>query len=269
MRARLKKGWDMTVRHKYVLVLLFLYRLLWGFFLYRFVDSVVTPILARYPSDHPNEDAAKLFLVEAQFRILKTDLLNETLLLLGALLLVRMILTPLLNAGVYYSFHHAEDGAGTQVLSGMRRAWKPVTALYWLENGLSALPALWLLPLARDRFYSDDSVSDWMQGLLPYAVLWLAWGFLLHLLFQFMQFGAVSKEGVLKGGGHALRKGLPLIAVTLVMVGIGIAVSLAASAVALLWSGFLAVALHQAFHFVRSLLTLWTSASQYHVWRES
>jgi hypothetical protein len=259
----------MTVRHKYVLVLLFLYRLLWGFFLYRFVDGIVTPILARYPSDHPNADATKLFLVEAQFRLLKTDMLNDTLLLLGALLLLRMILTPLLNAGVYYSFHHAEDGAGTQVFSGIKRAWKSVTALYWLENGLTALPALWLLPLARDRFYAESSVADWLQGLSPYVAAWIGWGFLLHLLFQFMQFGAVSKEGILKASGHTLRKGLPLLAVTLTIFGIGIAVSLAASAVALLWSGFLAVALHQAFHFVRSLLTLWTSASQYHVWRES
>ncbi|WP_027086387.1 hypothetical protein [Cohnella panacarvi] len=269
MKDRLKKGWDMTLRHKYVLVLLFLYRLLWGFFLYRFVDTIVTPILARYPGDHPNADAARLFLVEAQFRILKTDLLNETLLWLGGLLLARMILTPLLNAGVYYSFHRSEDGAGTHVWSGIRLAWKPVTALYWLENALAALPALWLIPLARDRFYSESSLADWLQGLFPYAGLWLVWGFLLHLLFQFMQFGAVSKEGVVNGIGQAVRKGAPLLAVTLAMLGIGIAVSLAASAVALLWSGFLAVALHQAFHFVRSLLTLWTSASQYYVWRET
>lgn len=262
-------GWDTTLRHKYVLVLLFLYRLLWGFFLYRFVDGIVTPILARYPGDHPNANAAQLFLVEAQFRLLKTDMLNETLTLLGALLLMRMILTPLLNAGVYYSFHHSRDGEGTLVLSGMKRSWKSVTALYWLENALSALPALWLVPLARDRFYAVGSVSDWLRELAPYAIAWLAWGFLLHLLFQFMQFGAVSKDGILRSIGLALRKGLPLIAVTLVMLGIGIAVSLAASAVTFLWSGFLAVALHQAFHFVRSLLTLWTSASQYHVWRES
>lgn len=269
MNARLKKGWDMTLRHKYVLVLLFLYRLLWGFFLYRFVDAIVTPILARYPSDHPNADAARLFLIEAQFRILKTDLLNETMLWLGGLLLLRMILTPMLNAGVYYSFHHSADREGTYVLSGIRRAWKPVTVLYWLESALTALPAFWLIPLARDRFYSESSIADWLQGLIPYAGLWLVWGFLLHLLSLFMQFGAVSKEGVLNGIGQAVRKGLPLIAVTLAMLGIGIAVSLAASAVGLLWSGFLAVVLHQAFHFVRSLLTLWTSASQYYVWRES
>jgi hypothetical protein len=170
---------------------------------------------------------------------------------------------------VYYSFHHSEEGEGTRVLTGMKQAWKSVTALYWLENVLTALPALWLLPLARDRFYPEGSVTDWLQGMAPYAALWLAWGFLLHLLSQFMQFGAVSREGILNSCWQALRKGWPLIGVTLAMIGIGIAVAAVASAVALLWSGFLAVALHQAFYFVRSLVTMWTSAAQYHVWRDS
>lgn len=259
----------MTVRHKYVLVLLFLYRLLWGFFLYRFVDSVVTPILARYPDEHPNSDATHLFLIEAQFRLLKTDLVDEVLWLLGGLLLMRMVLTPLFNAGVYYSFHHAAEEEGTRVLLGMRRVWKPVTMLYWLENGLILLPAVWLLPLAKDRFFSEPSLTSWLQGLLPYAAVWMTLGFMLHLLFQFMQFGAVSKEGIFKGLGLAIRRALPLLGITFILLGIGLAVSATAWAVSLLWSGFLAVALHQAFHFASSLLKLWTSASQYQVWRNT
>lgn len=269
MRQQLKMGWDMTVRHKYVLVLLFLYRLLWGFFLYRFVDSVLTPILARYPDEHPNSDSTHLFLIEAQFRLLKTDLVNEVLWMLGALLLLRMVLTPLLNAGVYYSFHHSVEGEGTRVLVGMRRVWKSVTLLYWLENGLILLPILWLLPHAKDRFFSEPSLTTWLQGLLPYAAAWIAYGFILHLLFQFMQFSAASREGIFKGLGLALRRALPLLGITFVMLGIGLAVSATAWAVSFFWSGFLAVALHQAFHFIRSLLKLWTSASQYQVWCKS
>lgn len=269
MRELLKKGWDMVIRHRYVLVLLFLYRLLWGFFLYRFIDSVISPLLARYPDEHPNSDAAHLFLIEAQFRLLKTNLVNEVIWMLGTLLLLRMLLTPLLHAGIYYSFHHSVEGEGTRVLHGMRKAWKPVTLLYWLKNALVLLPAIWLLPIAKNLFFSEPSLSDWGQGLLPYALLWLVWGFSLQLLFQFMQFGAVSREGILKGLGLALRRALPLLSITLIMLGFGLVVSAAAWAVSLLWSGFIAIALHQAFHFIRSLLTLWTAASQYHLWTET
>jgi len=269
MRHRLKMGWDMTLRHKYVLVVLFLYRLLWGFFLYRFVDSVVTPVLARYPDGHPNSDAAHLFLVEAQFRLLKTDLIDDLLWMLGGLLLLRMVLTPLLNAGVYYSFHHSDDEGGTRVWHGIRKAWKPVTLLYWLESALLLLPAAWLAPIAKERFFSEASLTNWLQGLLPYAAAWLAYGLVLRLAFQFMQFGAVSREGVLKSLGLAVRRAFPLLGVTLTLLCVGLAVSAAAWSVSLLWSGFLAVALHQAFHFVRSLLKMWTSASQYHVWSDT
>jgi hypothetical protein len=269
MRERLKMGWDMTVRHKYVLVLLFLYRLLWGFFLYRFVDSVITPVLARYPDEHPNSDAAHLFLIEAQFRLLKTDLVDDVLWLLGGLLLLRMVLTPLIHAGLFYSFRHSAEEEGTRVLSGVRRAWRPVTLLYWMENALILLPAAWLLPLAKDRFFSEPSLTNWLLGLLPYAASWLLYGFAVHLVCQFMQFGAAAREGIVRSLGLAFRRAFPLLGITLVMLGIGLAVSAAAWAISLLWSGFLAVTLHQAFHFVRSLLKLWTSASQFHVWRDA
>jgi hypothetical protein len=269
MRKRLKMGWDMTVRHKYVLVLLFLYRLLWGFFLYRFVDSIVTPVLARYPDEHPNSDAAHLFLIEAQFRLLKTDIVDDTFWLLGGLLLLRMVLTPLINAGMFYSFRHSAEEEGTRVLSGVRRAWKPVALLYWMESALVALPAVWLLPMAKNRFFAEPSLTNWLLELLPYAACWLLYGFAVHLLCLFMQFGAAAQEGALNGLGLALRRAFPLLGITLIMLGIGLAVSAAAWAISLLWSGFLAVALHQAFHFVRSLLKLWTAASQHQVWSEA
>lgn len=36
----------------YILILLFIYRLLWGYFLYRFVRSALIPVLLRYPDTH-------------------------------------------------------------------------------------------------------------------------------------------------------------------------------------------------------------------------
>jgi hypothetical protein len=267
MRKWLSLGWNMTVRHKYVWVLLFLYRLLWGFFLFRLVDSIVTPVLQRYPDLHPNADAIPLFLIEAEFRLLRTDLVDDLLWLFAGLLLVRMVLTPLLNAGVYYSFHHSGEGS-TQVLSGIRNAWKPVTLLYWLENALALLPAVWLLPLGKDRLMSAGSAAHWLQGLLPYAAGWLVWGFILHFMFQSMQFGAVTREGLGKGALRALSRAFPLIMVSLAMIGIGFAASAVVSAVSLIWSGLAAVVVHQAFQFVRALLSLWTAASQFMVWRE-
>lgn len=269
MKAWLGKGWNMTVRHKNAGLLLFVYRLLWGFFLFRLVDSVVTPILARYPDLHPNADAIPLFLIEAEFRLMRTDLMDSLLWLLAGLLFLRMIVTPVIDAGLYYSFHHAaEGGGGTRMLAGIRTAWKPVALLYAAENALILLPSFRLIPLAKERFLASGSASHWIQDMLPYAAGWMVWGIAVHLAFRCMQFGAVSKTGVLRGMSRALRHAAPLLAVSLTLAGIGIAASAAVSAFTVVWSGFAAVVVHQAFHFVCSLLALWTAASQYAVWRE-
>lgn len=267
MRKLLGKGWDMTRRHKYVLVVLFLYRLLWGFFLYRFIDHIVTPVLARYPDGHPNSNAVQLFWIEAQFRLMKTDILNDILWMLAAMFLIRMVLTPLLNAGLFYSFRHSDDAHGTRVLAGIRKAWKPVTALYWLENGLALAPLVWLVPLAKSRLFSDPSLQDWAHRLLPLLLAWIAWSFAVHLIFQFMQFSAASGDSILGGFARACLHALPLIGVTLSIIGIGMGASLAATAASMLWTGFAAVALQQAFQLIRSLVTLWTAASQFELWK--
>lgn len=267
MKGAIRKGWTVTLRHKYALVVLFLYRLLWGFFLYRFVDSIVSTVLSRYPDPHPNGGAARLFLIEAQFRLLKTDLVDEVLWMLAGMLLLRMIVTPLLNAGLYYSFQHADDREGTRVLTGIRSAWKPVTLLYWIENALALLPGAWLIPMAKASYLSGAAEDAWLRELLPYAGAWIVWAFLLHLLFVFMQFSAAAKDGLLSGIGRACRRALPLLAVSLLLFAAGAFASLVVTASSLFWTGFLTVALHQAFQLVRSLITLWTAASQHQLWK--
>lgn len=269
MKKWLKLGWGTSVQHRYVLVILFLYRLLWGFFLYRFIGSIISTVLARFPAAHPNPDAGQLFLIEAQFRLIKTNLANETLLVLGMMLLARMMLTPLLQAGIYYSFCHARPEEGTLVLTGMRKAWKPAVLLYWLEIVLLLLPALWLFPIASELFIASPMIESWLQAMLPYVVGWMFYGFVLRLLFPFMLFSAVSQQGVLPGMRAALRHIWPLLLLALIMAGAGLVASTAATATTLLWSGFFAVLLHQLFHFIRSWLSLWTTASQYHIWHKS
>ncbi|THF81744.1 hypothetical protein [Cohnella fermenti] len=267
MRAFLSQGWALTLRHKYVLVVLFLYRLLWGYFLYRFVDSIVSPVLARYPDDHPNPYAVRLFFVEAQFRLFKTDVSYEPLALLGGMFLLRMIATPLINAGLFYSFRHSEDGRGTSVLKGIRRSWKGVTALYWAESALTLAPLAWLVPFAYSCYIKEPNMTVWLRDLLPVALCWFAWGFAVHLLFQFMQFSSATGGPILQGLLRACKQAIPLLLVSLSLIGAGLLASAVVTTAALLWTGFAAIALHQAFQFVRSLLSLWISASQFEVWR--
>ncbi|CAI6086968.1 hypothetical protein [Cohnella sp. JJ-181] len=268
MNDAIRIGWETTKRHKYVLVALFLYRLLWGFFLYRFIDSVVAPLLLRYPDEHPLGAAAKqLFAVEAQFRLLKTDLADGTLLMLGGMLLLRMLLTPILNAGLYYSFTHAEDARGTQVLQGIKRAWKKVSLLYGAEKLLALAPACWLVPFGRAAYLSEPNAESWLGQMLPYAAGWALWMLLVHLPFLFMQFSAAAGDSPWQGALRSLRRLLPLLGVTVLLPLLSLLGSAAVSAAAFLWTGLLVIVLNQAFHFARSTIALWTAACQHRLWQ--
>ncbi|WP_336776763.1 hypothetical protein [Paenibacillus sp. MMO-58] len=269
MKNHMRQGWGLTIKHFYIVILLFLYQLLWGFFLYRFIDSVVAPLLRRFPDHSPSKAAVQLFLSEAQFQIMKTDLLTPYLWLLGGLFAARMLLSPLFNAGLLYSLQHATDAGGTQFLQGIRRAWKPVTLLYWIETILALAPAWWLLPKGLEALLHSRSIGALLQQTLPAAGGWLLWGILLHLLFLAMQLGATSGKtgGIFQSLGTAVKHLLPFAGLSLLMWAIGSGIGLFVSGFSLVWAGFIALLVHQGYHLVRTLMKVWTLASQYDILR--
>lgn len=263
MNIYMKQGWSLAVKHFNIVILLFLYQLLWGFFLYRFIDSVVTPLLRRFPSAYPSESAVQLFITEAQFQLFKTDLISPYLWALGGLFAARMLLSPLFNAGLFHSFNQMRDTNGTRFFEGIRKAWKPVMLLYWIESILALAPAWWLIPRSLDLLLESGSVPELLQSVLPAAGLWLLWGALLHLLFLAMQFGATSGEGMFRSLWRSVKHILSYAAISLLMWAISAALGLVVTSLSLLWAGLFALILHQGYHLIRTLMKVWTIAAQY------
>ncbi len=134
MKKHMTQGWKLAVKHFKLITMLFLYQLLWGFFLYRYIDSVVTPLLRRIPGAAPSEHASQVFVTEAQFLLFKTNLVMPYLWVLGAFFLARMIISPLFQAGLLYSINHRMQGESSgHFLEGIRKSWKPIMLLYWVE----------------------------------------------------------------------------------------------------------------------------------------
>ncbi|MFC4778928.1 hypothetical protein ACFO9Q_19210 [Paenibacillus sp. GCM10023252] len=263
LMTHMRRGWQLAVRHFAIIIFLFLYQLMWGFFLYRFVDDVVAPLLRRFPDSYPSNTAVSQFLMESQFQLMRTELLQPYAWTLGCILLARMLLTPIFNAGLFYSLHHAEEGKGTQFMLGIRRCWKPVGLLYWTGALLTLAPAWWLLPAALRALLQSGSSAELLQTTLPYAAGWLAWAVLIHMLFLAMQLGAASGEGGILGSlWTALRHFLPYAGISLLMWAIGAGLSAFVTSLSLVWAGLLALVLHQGFHLVRTLVKVWTVAAQ-------
>ncbi|AGA59595.1 hypothetical protein Theco_3567 [Thermobacillus composti KWC4] len=267
MKTYVINGWNRTVRHAGIIVLLFVYQFLWGFFLYRAIDGVLVPLLKRYPDPLAAKGAVELFLVEAQFRIMKTDLLVPYGLALAGLLAVRMLLTPFINAGLFHSLQHATKERGTTFFSGIRAAWKRIALIYAAELALILAPLAWLLPLARRAFFDSAGWGDLLWAVLPAAAAWLGWCLLIRLVSLGMQFGAAAGDGMLPSLSVTIRS-LPMAAAAALTVwAIGAATGLVSTAVSMIWAGLFALILHQAQQFFRTWFKVWTFAAQYEAWQ--
>lgn len=265
MKTHIAQGWRLAFKHFPLVLLLFIYQFGWGFFLYRVVDGTVAPILRRLPDSGSSEAAMRHFVTEAQILLFKTDIVQPYLWMLGGLLAARMLLTPLFNAGFFYSFQEQtrSGGGSTKFIEGIKRTWRPIALLYATQSALVILPGVWLVPRGLDALIRSASYEELALTLLPGIAVWAAWIALLHLLFLAMQFGAAKGEGVLSSLWRSVRLFLPYAGLSLAMWGIGAAIGLAVSSLSLVWAGFIALIAHQGYYLVKTLMRVWTVAAQF------
>lgn len=268
MKAYMSHGLSWVKEHIYIAVILFLYQLLWGFFVYRFIDGTVLPVLQRYPDPAPTEMTARLFLAESQFHLMKTNDYLPFLWTLAAFILIRLLLTPFIRAGVFYSMAR-QSGSGLAFFEGIKLIWKPMLLLYWLETVLIALPAYWFIPHAVRQFADRPTLAAVMTDIVPYAALWLLGAWVVRQLFLSMQFGAASELSILHALLQGIRRMAPLLGLSAIFAGIALLSGLLFTAAAMLWTGLTALILQQAFPAVRTLLQLWGLSSRYSVWQQS
>ncbi|HZG83320.1 hypothetical protein [Paenibacillus sp.] len=263
-----KSGWTAARRNWFLIMLLFLYQYAWGFAIFKYVKSVVVPLLHRYPGGELPASAGRLFWLEAEFQLVKTDLIAPYAWTLGTILIVRMLLTPLLNAGILNVLENGRGGRRKAFAQGVKSHAKPFLLLYGAQSLLTLAPLLWVAPRAFDAAAAAGDWTSIASALLPYAAGWIAYQGALDLAALYVGFGIVGGRGALPGLAVFVRRAVPIVALALIVYAITFAIGLAAAALSLWWAGFFAVLLHQSFPFVRALLKLWGIQAQFHYWSD-
>ncbi|HEY2493634.1 MAG TPA: hypothetical protein VGI33_12095 [Paenibacillus sp.] len=267
MRINISNGWKSVKDQFYVVIILFLYQLLSGYFLYRLVKSAVVPLFLRYPDPPPNELSQILFYVEGQLSLTNNQTVHSFLWMLLAMLLLRMIVTPLIHAGILYGLHQERLGErGLFFFEGIRKLWKPMALLYWIEIGLVLAPAYWLIPkLYNMALTAVISPSTWLQA-VPYVLAWCVYRYIIHQLILYMQFSAIGRAGIISSIMICLRYMISVIGISLIL---GLSCLLLFSlftGVSLWWTGLLGLIVQQAYHFISCLFKLWGVTAQFDLW---
>ncbi|MFC0215498.1 hypothetical protein ACFFK0_24190 [Paenibacillus chartarius] len=264
----IRSGLNSALRQPFALVCLFVYELLWGFILYRYVSSLLTPLLHRYPGEGLPSGAGQLFYAESHFRLTKTDLIEPYLWTFAVLLALRMIVTPLLNAAVFYSLERRDLNAGYRFFRGIKELGGIYFLYYAILTVLIAAPLPWLFGIV-GSLYEAHFLSDRMLlALLPYAGGYLLYVFLLQLLFMYVQFGRAAgvrmMPTLLCWLGNVHRVVLIALAVGVIALLFGIV----AATVSYVWAGLAALIIHQLYPLLRMLFKLWGIASQHALWHD-
>lgn len=267
MKSYAGQGWTSVKDQFYVIILLFLYRLLWGYFLYRLVKSAVIPLLLRFPDPAPNELSKLLYFYEGEMALAQSNDVHTYAWLLLGMLMVRMILTPLIHAGIFYNLHQEARGErGLFFFKGIRKLWKPVTLFYFAETILTFAPAYWLIPKMLPLLIDAIRDPSALLKLAPYLFCWLLYAYLIHLFLLYMQFGKTAGISMLSALTICIRHMKKAVHMSVMIGGTAMLVILLLSGLSLLWAGLIGLIIQQASYFISSLFQLWGVTAQYHVW---
>ena len=265
MKSFAAQGWASVKDQFYVVILLFLYRLLWGYALFRVVKAVVMPMLLRYPDPAPSELSKLLYFFEGEMALAQGHYIYPFAWVLAGMLLLRMILTPLIYAGIFHNLHQEAAGErGLFLFQGMRRFWKPAALFYAAKLVLTLVPVFWVIPSILPSVLDAVREPKSLFGALPYLAGWIIYSGLVHLVLLHMQFAVTGGRSLLKTIGLLLRRFGVVISLSLAINGGSLLVLLMLSGLSLWWAGLVGLIIQQAAYFAGCLFQLWGVASQYH-----
>lgn len=267
MKVYISEGFKHVREHYFVVLFLFIYQLVWGMFLYKIVSSAVVPLLMRYPDPPPHELSKVLFWMEGQLSLSSSPLVQQYAWLLVLMFLIRMLMTPLIRAGLLHSLHEQENTAkGLAFFQGIKQHWKKTSLLYIIEVILLLIPAYWIVPVIFPILITAIYNLPVLTKIIPYLLLWIIYGYAIKQLLLYWQIGLIGKR---RGSGSiwiCIRYAIPVTLISLLLGFITLAIFGSFTTVSLIWTGLLALILQQTYHLIRSIMNVWKISSHFSLW---
>jgi hypothetical protein len=240
------------------------------------VQSAVVPLLLRYPEPDAGELSTILFKMESQLGLSTNPEVHRYLWILGAMLLLRMLISPLIQAGLLYSlqhFNHSEERV--PFIRGIKHLWKPMLLLHTIRTVLLLLPAYWLAPKLYSIFMDGFHSLQLLLPGIPYVAGWIVYGWVIHHALLYMQFGVSAPDG--EGGARgtfqalwiALRQIMTLIGIAILLGGLHLLVFGAFTSASWLVTGLTGLILQQTYPLARCLLSLWKICAHFRLWQSN
>ncbi|GIP46058.1 hypothetical protein J45TS6_45170 [Paenibacillus sp. J45TS6] len=267
MKVYVSEGFKSMREHYFVVLFLFIYQLVWGMFLYKIVSSAVVPLLMRYPDPPPHELSKVLFWMEGQLSLSVSPLVHQYAWLLFLMFLIRMLMTPLIRAGLLHSLHEQGNTAkGLAFFQGIKQHWKKTSLFYFIEVILLLIPAYWIVPVILPNLITAIYNLSVLTKVIPYLLLWMIYGYAIKQLLLYCQIGLIGKRSGSVSIWICIRYAVPVALVSLLLGFITLAIFGSFTAVSFIWTGLLALILQQSYHLIRSIMNVWKISAHFSLW---
>jgi hypothetical protein len=269
VRTSITRGWQSMKEQFYILILLFIYRLLWGYFMYGFIRSAIVPILLRYPDKDAGGSGMGrlLYYVEGQFSLNTDPAIRTWLWMFLGLVVFRLLLSPFIRSGLLHELHQERKGErGLFFFPGMKLYGFPVFIFSLIEWVLALLPLYWLAPKMYGLFLSSFLNYSLLLHLIPYVLAWLIYIFIVRLFLLYMQFGYTSGTGMFSSLFICLKSLIPAIGISILLGAAGLVLLLICGLTGLFCPGLPALIIRQISPLPSTLFKMWAISAQYHLW---
>lgn len=270
MRISISRGLRSMKEQSYILILLFIYRLLWGYFMYGFVRDAIVPILLRYPNEQAGGSGISrlLYYIEGQLSLSTDPHIQRWLWMLAAITVLRLVLSSFIRAGLIYELHQESKGErGLFFFPGMKHYGLPVILFSLAEWLLALLPWYWIAPKVYKLLLTSLLDYTVLLHLSPYLIGWLVYIFILRLCVLYMQFGYTAGIGMFSSLLLCLRHFASAAAIAFALGICSFFILLLCSLTGFFWPGMIALLMRQISPLPSTFIKMWEVAAQYHLWR--
>lgn len=267
-----REGWGRVKGQFPSIIILFLYQLLWGFFLYKVINEVILSLLERYPDTSLEEVSRVLFIFEGQLGYQYNPDLRLALILIACMIALRIVLSPFIQAGILYGLVPEQSRkSGLALFRGMQQFGKPVLFIYIIEWLLIVSPAYFILPKLGRHFTILLQVGVTLPvlfTLIAYLTGWAAYIWVIRQCSLFIQFGYLFEHKIIPSLSIFIKSIIKGILISCLLGASLLAITIVFSSLSFIWTGLLALVLQQCFPLFRSIFTVWRVTAQYQLWEQ-
>lgn len=267
MLLRLTNGWKIAQRHPWLISMLFIYKLIWGLIIYHIVQAIVVPLLYRFPSDH-SDAAVQVFFAEAQFQLFKTNIGHIPVGIVAGIFLMRILVTPLLNAGIYYSIERDEKKQIRPFINGVKSLGISFIKIYSCHIIIASAPLYWIVQYVIEQFNTASSLHTLAYAIGPLCIGYWMYLFVLQLCFMYIQFGKTSGTRFVQSLAFFIRHLAPILLLSSALLLITACIALFNLSFTMIWASFISVLLYQLYYLTKAFMNVWEISSQYAIWRD-